>query len=158
MCCRIPSLSSANVRRLGGPSGNKALRMSSNVDCPTRRTTILSPSSSHSRVDPGPIPSLRRTSRGTEICPCAVTFECASAIRLHYHGNGSPRQSERQHRLAGRDGDVLAAVQRVADRRGVDGAACLESPEDFPASGVEGDQVAFGVATKHESAGGCEDT
>ena len=37
---------------------------------------------------PGPTPSFRRTSAGTEICPCAVSFDCASAMMtLHYHGN-----------------------------------------------------------------------
>jgi hypothetical protein len=29
---------------------------------------------------PGPTPSFRRTSAGTEICPCAVSFDCASAM------------------------------------------------------------------------------
>ena len=33
------------------------------------------------------MPSLRRTSAGTEICPCAVTLECASAMAIYYHGN-----------------------------------------------------------------------
>ena len=49
---------------------------------------IFSPSSTQARTDPGPTPSLRRTSAGTEICPCAVSFDCASAIKVHYHGKG----------------------------------------------------------------------
>jgi threonine dehydrogenase-like Zn-dependent dehydrogenase len=36
---------------------------------PALRTTTASPSSSHSSTEPGPIPSFRRTSTGTEICP-----------------------------------------------------------------------------------------
>ena len=47
---------------------------------PTRRTTMLSPSSCHSRVEPGPTPSFRRTAAGTEICPCAVRRDWAMAI------------------------------------------------------------------------------
>lgn len=46
---------------------NSASCSSRELDCPTRRTTILSPSSSHSSVDPGPTPSFRRTAAGTEI-------------------------------------------------------------------------------------------
>lgn len=41
----------------------------------TLRTTTWSPCSSHSRTEPGPMPSFFRTPTGTEICPCAVTFE-----------------------------------------------------------------------------------
>jgi hypothetical protein len=36
------------------------------------------------------MPSLFRTSTGTEIWPCAVTFDCAIVIILHYPGNASP--------------------------------------------------------------------
>src|SRR5450631_457317 len=62
--------------------------MSSKVKRPARWTTILSPSSVHSRTEPGPTPSLRRTSAGTEICPWAVNFDRAMAIAtLYYHGN-----------------------------------------------------------------------
>jgi hypothetical protein len=50
------------------------------VNRPTRRTTIFSPSSCHSSVEPGPTPSFRRTAAGTEICPCAVRREWAIAM------------------------------------------------------------------------------
>ena len=66
--------------------------ISVDVKRPTRRTTMWSPSSCHSRTDPGPTPSLRRTSAGTEICPCAVTLDCAIAMSLYYQGNGSMRR------------------------------------------------------------------
>src|ERR1035437_2272870 len=64
--------------------------MSWDVNRAERRTTIFSPSSSHSKIDPGPMPSFRRTPAGTEICPCAVTLERASAMPFHYHGNALP--------------------------------------------------------------------
>src|SRR5579863_219475 len=54
--------------------------MSSKVTVPARRTTMLPPSSSHSRIEPGPTPSLRRTFTGTEIWPCAVTLDRAMGI------------------------------------------------------------------------------
>src|SRR5262249_44720950 len=75
------------VRRLGGPSGNSALWMSSNVYLPDRRTTIRPLSSSHSITEPGPTPRRFRTAAGTEIWPCAVSFDLASAILGYYHGN-----------------------------------------------------------------------
>src|SRR6266540_7443781 len=49
--------------------------MSCDENRPARRTTTFSPSCSHSSTDPGPIPSFRRISAGTEIWPCAVTFD-----------------------------------------------------------------------------------
>lgn len=61
--------------------------MSVDVCRPARRTTIRSPSAFHSSTEPGPTPSRRRTSAGTEICPWAVTFECARAMSKYYHGN-----------------------------------------------------------------------
>ena len=61
-------------------AGNKARWISSELKEPDRLTIIRSPSSSHSKMDPGPIPSFFRTSEGTEICPCAVTFERAVGI------------------------------------------------------------------------------
>ena len=48
---------------------------------------MLSPSSAHSSSEPGPMPSLRRTLAGTEIRPCAVTFERAIAMKPHYRAN-----------------------------------------------------------------------
>lgn len=63
--------------------------MSSDVYRPAFRTTTCPPSSSHSRTEPGPTPSLCRTIAGIEICPCAVSFEWASAISRYYHGNES---------------------------------------------------------------------
>src|SRR5947207_1814554 len=70
---------------------------------------------------------------------------------------GSLEQGEGEHGLAGGDGDVLAAVEGVADGRSIDWSAGLESPEDFAGAGVEGDQVALGVASEHQAAGGRED-
>ena len=63
-------------------------RSSSNVESAALRTTIRPSCSSHSSTDPGPRPSFLRTTAGTEICPCEVSLECATAIALHYHGNG----------------------------------------------------------------------
>lgn len=78
MCRRIPSFKASRLRGAGGVA--KSARWTSSKEYrPARRTTILSSSSSHSRTDPGPMPSFRRTSAGTEICPWAVTFECAIA-------------------------------------------------------------------------------
>jgi hypothetical protein len=56
---------------------------------------ILSPSSSHSRMDPGPTPSLRRTSAGTEIWPWEVSLEWASGMFTHYHGNADRYSTSR---------------------------------------------------------------
>ena len=47
---------------------------------PARRMMIRSPSSSHSNIDPGPMPSLLRTSDGIETLPCEVTLERAIAM------------------------------------------------------------------------------
>src|ERR1035441_9696505 len=76
----MPAFNSSRLRFSGGQSPNNARWMSSELKRPARRTTILPPSSSHSRTEPGPTPSFRRTSTGTEICPCAVSLECAIAI------------------------------------------------------------------------------
>jgi len=57
------------------------------VYLPARRTKTWSPCSSHSSTDPGASPSLRRISAGTDIWPCAVNFEDASAMRPHYPSN-----------------------------------------------------------------------
>ena len=61
-----PTLSSSRLRRFGGLENSASCR-SAEVNRPTRRTTILSPSSCHSSVEPGPTPSFRRTAAGTEI-------------------------------------------------------------------------------------------
>ena len=84
----MPAFISAALFARGGPSGNTAWWISAEVLRPARRTTICPFSSFHSSTAPGPTPSFLRTSTGTEICPCAVTFDCASDIGLHYHGNG----------------------------------------------------------------------
>src|ERR1039457_4040432 len=76
----MPAFNSLRLRFFGGQSPNNARWMSAELKRPARRTTILPPSSSHSRTEPGPMPSCRRTSTGTEICPCAVSLECAMAI------------------------------------------------------------------------------
>src|SRR5947208_657454 len=76
----MPSFNSSRMRAFGGFAPNSARWMSSEVKRPARRTTIRSPSSSHSRTEPGPMPSLRRTSIGTEICPWDVSFERASGM------------------------------------------------------------------------------
>src|ERR1035437_2063618 len=89
----MPSFSSSRLRFSGFRSPNTARWISSELKRPARRTTILSPSSSHSRTEPGPMPSFRRTSTGTEICPCEVTLECAIAIPISYQGNGMAGQS-----------------------------------------------------------------
>jgi hypothetical protein len=49
--------------------------------------TICPLSSSHSTTEPGATPSRRRTSAGTDTCPCEVRRDLAIATRLHYHGN-----------------------------------------------------------------------
>lgn len=88
----IPSFTSAGPSRTTfWLSGNNARCISCDEYRPARRMTIRSPSSSHCRTEPGPIPSFLRTWAGTEICPCAVTLECASAMQTHYHGNTFPQ-------------------------------------------------------------------
>src|SRR6202163_1081459 len=67
----MPSFNSPKVRFFGVRAPNNARWISSELNRPARRTTILLPSSSHSKTEPGPMPSFRRTSTGTEICPWA---------------------------------------------------------------------------------------
>src|ERR1035437_1350433 len=67
------------------------------------------------------------------------------------------REAEGDYCLAGGCRDVLTAVQSVADGRGDDRAAGLKSPQEFAGLGVKGDQVALGVAHKHQAAGGRQD-
>src|ERR1039457_7099016 len=83
----IPAFISSIVRGSGGPFGNNFRWISSDENWPARRTTMFPPASSHSRIDPGAMPSLLRMLAGTETCPCAVTLERASAMALYYHGN-----------------------------------------------------------------------
>src|SRR5271166_3067588 len=64
------------------------------------------------------------------------------------------QQGERKHRLARGYGDILAAIQSVADGRGDDSPARLKFPEHFAAARVEGDQIALRVAGKHQPTGG----
>src|ERR1035437_193775 len=85
----MPSFNSLRLRAAGGRSPNNARWISWELKRNARLTTILPPSSSHSRTEPGPMPSFRRTFAGTEICPCAVTFDCAIGIFLYYQGNGT---------------------------------------------------------------------
>jgi hypothetical protein len=92
----MPSFKSSTLRGAGdfvpdNACPNNSRWISSELNRPARRTTILVPSSSHSRIEPGPIPSFRRMSRGTEICPCAVSRDCAIAMVLYYPGNGTKR-------------------------------------------------------------------
>jgi hypothetical protein len=49
----------------------------------------------------GPTPSLRRTSAGTEVWPCAVTLDRAIGMRLYSKGNGEDASlcSQRVRRL-----------------------------------------------------------
>src|ERR1035437_1326753 len=89
----MPSFSSSRLRVSGLRSPNNARWISSELKRPASGTTILSPSSSHSRTEPGPMPSFRRTSTGTEICPYEVTLECAIAIPISYQGIGMAGQS-----------------------------------------------------------------
>src|ERR1700722_16124728 len=63
--------------------------MSSELKVPARRTTILSPSWSHSRTEPGPTPSFRHTSAGPEIWPCAASLERSIGITSYYPCNGT---------------------------------------------------------------------
>lgn len=82
----MPSSISWRLRVWGVPSG-KSVECRSAVECRCpRRTTTRSPSASHSRIEPGARPSLRRTSAGTETCPCEVNLDCASFMPSHYHG------------------------------------------------------------------------
>ena len=85
----MPSLNSLRLRAAGVRVPNTARWISSELKRLARLTIMLLPSSFHSRTEPGPIPSFRRTSAGTEICPCAVTFDCAIGIFLYYQGNGT---------------------------------------------------------------------
>jgi hypothetical protein len=79
---------------------------------PARRTTTRSPSSSHSKTEPGARPSLRRTAAGTEICPWAVSLDDANDMRTHYHGNGLDAKV-----IHGKSGDHVGAVSRRANSR-----------------------------------------
>lgn len=47
---------------------------------PPGATHLFSSSSTHSSTAPGPAPSRRRASAGIDTCPCAVTFDVASAM------------------------------------------------------------------------------
>src|SRR5437588_12233600 len=69
---------------------------------------MRSPSSSHSSTEPGARPSFRRTTAGIEICPCAVSFECASAMLAYYHGNATDLRDVGAGRLH------VHGVQRLA--------------------------------------------
>src|ERR1039457_3054960 len=91
----MPSLNSLRLRAAGVRVPNTARWISSELKRLARLTIMLLPSSFHSRIEPGPIPSFRRTSAGTEICPCAVTFDCAIGIFLYYQGNGGLALSDR---------------------------------------------------------------
>lgn len=84
-CRAIACFNSSNFRGFGRPANN-ARWMSSEEYRPTLRTTTFWPSCSHSMTDPGPIPSLRRISAGTEIWPRAVTFDCGRNMRPYCHG------------------------------------------------------------------------
>jgi hypothetical protein len=57
-----------------------ASRTSSELNRPTLRTSTPPPCSSHSNSEPGPMPSFLQISGGTEIRPCAVTFDRAIAM------------------------------------------------------------------------------
>ena len=62
----------------GGLSPNTARWMSMELYFPSLRTTISSPTISHSITAPGTSPSLRRNSAGTEVWPCWVMRDVAS--------------------------------------------------------------------------------
>src|SRR5262245_54883358 len=108
---------------------------------------MRSPSSSHSMTDPGPTPSLRRTSAGTEICPCAVSFDCAMIMFINYLGNvcGSRTLSELQ-----RLGDVVFADRvggvEVGDRAG-------DAEDAIVGAGAERETIG-GAGEERESCGG----
>jgi len=53
------------------------------------------------------MPSFLRTSAGTEIWPCAVTFDCAIAMTVHYPGNV---QLSTKFALPGVTGNALGAT------------------------------------------------
>ena len=55
------------------------------------------------------------------------------------------------------DGYVFFSIYRVGHGAGVDGSAHLEVPEGLAGIGVEGDEVAFGVAGEDEASSGGED-
>ena len=66
------------------------------------------------------------------------------------------RQGEREERVAGRDRDVLAAVDRKAHRRGLNRGAERHVPQVAACLRVERDEIALSVAGEHQSAGGGE--
>lgn len=89
---------------------------------PARRTVIRSPTCSHSSTEPGPIPSLRRTSAGTEICPCAVSRDLASGTPFNYHGNACRAPGLRaEAKLSATTSPCFANASRLA------GSSRLES-------------------------------
>jgi len=63
--------------------------MSADVHFPSRRTMKAPSRHSQTSTEPGPTPSCRRTSAGTEICPCAVTLDWMLLIKVHYPGNAT---------------------------------------------------------------------
>src|SRR3984893_5767407 len=124
----MPSFSSAILRLAGVRGPNKARWISSELKRPARRTTILLPSSSHSKIEPGPMPSFLRTSTGTEICPCAVSLDRAIAIPLNYQGmdglfligvciivNMTRYRDRRERFFGGGVGDVWSLKRDEAD-------------------------------------------
>src|ERR1039458_4858773 len=111
----MPCFSSSRLRRFGGRSPNKARWISSKLYCPVRRTTILSPSCSHSKIEPGCIPSFRPTSTGTEICPCDVPLDRAIVMLQYSHGNAWLFEGARQDSPLQRR--IHAVVEREQDRK-----------------------------------------
>src|SRR6267154_3152609 len=64
------------------------------------------------------------------------------------------RQSERKNVRAGGDGDVLTAVDRVADRRRGDQIPCIEMPERLASARVERRDLSLVLAREDDPAGG----
>src|SRR5438270_11593633 len=169
MCRRMPSFNSLSARARGVP--RKITRwMSSDEYWPTRRTTMLSPSSSHSSTDPGPTPSLRLTSAGTAIWPCAVSFDFASAtahitmvmtialspgrVRHDHHPAAVAFHVHAREAKGASRGPALVLHLRVANARGDRRVAIdphgevvlLNVGEELPIAGLEvGEIFRFGV-------------
>src|SRR5262249_41361207 len=62
-------------------------------------------------------------------------------------------ESERYERGAGGDRYILAAVEFVGHRSGIDGGPGLEMPEVFAGIGIESDKITFQIASEDQMPG-----
>ena len=137
----MPSFISWRFRVSGVPSGKRVEWRSAEEYRWPLRTTTRSPSASHSRIDPVARPSRRRTSAGTETCPCEVNRDCASFMGSHYHGKDRGASSVKSLSPAdrGRSRSELEGHRELAAEvahHSVDQGAAAEPEAESPSSNV----------------------